>query len=121
MDLLDLQGFFFPRFAARKGGYERLHHRRGRAAPGAQPPVSTPCFPGLPGRCRRPEYHRPEYRKVAPECRWCLDLRAAAPAGGPRRLFVDATRRGDTPDMDERSAGLELGYREFLVADRFCV
>ena len=36
-------------------------------------------------------------------------------------IFVDAARCGDAPDVGEHLAGLELGYREFLVADCFCI
>ena len=67
------------------------------------------------------EYHRLERREVAAERGWRCNVLAAANAGGRSGNHVGALRVGDAIHLVPHAAGLELGHREFLVADRVCI
>src|SRR6266581_93153 len=121
MELLDLHCFLLSWIVAGQRGDERVHHRRKWRCAFAKPDVLAFRVGRYAGGGCGLEYHRFEYRQMAAECGRRVHVLAVAGAFGHRGDFVGGARLRNAVYASQHVAGLELGYRELLVANCVCV
>src|SRR5690242_3013991 len=121
MDVLDLFLLLFSGTATSQRGDGGVHRREFVGTFGGKPNVPPWRLSIFVVHCRGSEYRRIERRKMASERRRGDDVHSAAVARCGRRGGVAEFWVCDALHLGEHDASMELGNREFLAANSFCV